>query len=246
MSLRIIKKSAFLWVFLASSHVSGEEIRARADIGVSVSEIYTDNRCLVKDNKEEGWTTSVSLNSGSGLGYSREGSRASFSLDGALQINTDKNDRVACGASSSRTGGRLSPRLRAKGNVELIEQILFVDASASARQTALDPFSISSDAETSRQNRNTTYNYKVSPYLKGRIKDFAQGVLRFNYDDQFNSEDGVDNSSRSSATLDIDSITDSKLSWGVSGNYARESYDQNNLNANRNNDFASASARLGY
>lgn len=243
---RAFIKGVFLWFFLASVDVNAEEIRTRADLGISVSEIYTDNRCLVRDDKEDAWSTSVSLNSGSGLGYSRQGSRASLSLDGSVQINTDKDDRAGCDTSGSRTGSRFSPRLRANGKVELIEQILFVDASASARQTTLDPFSISDENETSRQNRNTTYTYKVSPYLKGRIKDFAQGVLRFNYDDQYNSEDGVDDSSRSSATLDIDSISDSKLSWGISGDYTRESYDQNNLNEGRDNDFASASARLGY
>ncbi len=241
---KLIHPTACSVLLAAGTCPAGAAWEATAD--VSVAETYTDNRCLSESDEKGEWITSLTPQAA----LQGESARASLSLQASVEMNSQNNKRGEC--SSSRFGDdgnndRVNPRLSANGSLEVIRQMFFIDASASARQNAIDSFSSFSDSNLSaRGNRNTTYSYSVSPYFVSRIKDIASVNLRTSYSVQSNSAREVDDSIRESANLSIQGISDSRLSWGLNGNYSREDYDESRLQPGEESELASASATLGY
>ncbi|MBR9912433.1 MAG: TIGR03016 family PEP-CTERM system-associated outer membrane protein [Gammaproteobacteria bacterium] len=241
---KLIHPTACSVLLAAGTCPAGAAWEATAD--VSVAETYTDNRCLSESDEKGEWITSLTPQAA----LQGESARASLSLQASVEMNSQNNKRGEC--SSSRFGDdgdndRVNPRLSANGSLEVIRQMFFIDASASARQNAIDSFSSFSDSNLSaRGNRNTTYSYSVSPYFVSRIKDFADVTLRASYSDQSNTARAVDDSARESANLSIQGVSGSRLSWGLNGNYSREDYNESQLLPGEENELASASATLGY
>lgn len=214
----------------------------KSGYGVNVREVFTDNVCLSEDNKKSEFITTVTPN------FSIKGSsgRAKLNVYGAMEVNnlTDSNKCSSNGGNDDN----LNPRLSGNGTVELVSNLLYIDGTANIQQNSINPFEPSGDSNLNRNdNRNTTYDYSVSPYLIHRFSDVAKLNVRYTYDDQENSESAVGNSDQQSVFASLTSLPGwSKLSWGLQGNYQKVSYDEDSSTPDQQDELSSVSFNLGY
>lgn len=210
--------------------------------GVNVKEVYTDNVCLSSDDEQSEFITTVTPT------FSINGSsaRAKLNLFGALELNslTDSNKCSSVGNNDDN----VNPSLNGTGTIELLSDFLYVDGAAHIQQNSIDPFQASGDTNVNRNgNRNTTYDYSVSPYLIHRFNDVAVFNLRYTYDNQENSQSVVGSSEQQLATASLGSLPGrSRLSWAVLGNYQKLSYDEDSSTPNQQDELSSVYLNLGY
>ncbi len=226
----------FVVVCLVALPGTGQAAQWRVNSGVSVSERYSDNDNLSETNKKSKFVTVVSPDisvAGSG------GGRIDYDVLAAL-THRESSD----GEDST------NPRLNGNANVELVDQMLFFDASSTINQNRVDPFRSTGDDDVSRSrsdNVTTTYSYTLSPYLVGRINSFADMELRYSYDEQWNSESDVSDSSRQAVSFNLNSGRDfANFDWGLVGNYSKIDTDDSDTGQSNDDELKSADLRLGY
>lgn len=208
----------------------------RVNSGLGISERYSDNDNRSATDKKDKFVTVVSPDislSGSGGGKVRYDVLASVNH----HESSDGNDST-------------NPALNGSANAELIDQILFFDLSSTINQNRVDPFRSSGDDDVSRSrsdNATTTYSYTLSPYLVDRINSFADMELRYSYDEQWNSDSEVSDSSREAVSFKLNSGSDfSVFDWGLVGNYSKVDNDDSDTAQSNNDELKSADLRLGY
>lgn len=209
----------------------------RVSSGVGVSERYTDNDNLSATDKKTKFVTVVSPDislSGSG------GGKVDYDVLASLvhHESSDGNDST-------------NPALSGNANAELVDNIFFFDVRSIINQNRVDPFRTTGDDDFSRSqsdNVTTTYSYTLSPYLVGHINSFADVELRYSYDEQWNSDSDVSDSSRQAVSFNLNSGRDfSVFDWGLVGNYSKTDTDDNDSSGQSNDDeLKSADLRLGY
>lgn len=210
----------------------------RSSVGLKAGETYSDNAGLSQRNKNDDFVTVVTPN----IKIDGRGARANLNVRSALEFNSQDDNN----------GDNFNPQLRAHGDVELIEDFFFIDADATARQTAIDPFVATDETSiNTRDNSTTTYQYGVSPYISSHLKDYASYQLRYSYDEQMNRGGALDDSNRESALFNLNSGEYfGRLSWGLVGSYSATDYNDAvgaiSPTDNSDNEFISASLRLGY
>ena len=209
----------------------------RVSSGVGVSERYSDNDNLSATDKKDKFVTVVSPD---------------ISLEGSGGGRIDYDVLAALTHHESSDGeDSTNPRLNGNANAELVDRILFFDASSTINQNRVDPFRSTGDDDVSRSrsdNVTTTYSYTLSPYLVGRINSFADMELRYSYDEQWNSDSDVSDSSRQAVSFHLNSGQDFKaFDWGLVGNYSKtDDDDDGNTNQNDDDKFSSADFNVGY
>ncbi|BBB28747.1 TIGR03016 family PEP-CTERM system-associated outer membrane protein [Neptunomonas japonica] len=193
---------------------------------VTLSEIYTDNADLSHDQQKSELITTITPN----LSLQGKGGRANLTLNASLEVNNSS------GASSS-----FNPRLGADGDVEILEDFLFVDASANITQNTIDAFRPSgTDRLSDTDNTTNTYNYQLSPHFTQRYKGVAELTGRYTYNYQLNSDNDVGDSSSQAFVLSLDNGTDfTQLTWGGTLNYKDSGGDSSS-------ELLSTDASLGY
>jgi hypothetical protein len=209
---------------------------------------YTDNVCLSKNNKKQEWIGLVTP----AVQVTAEGSQANLYLDGAVEFNTlsdSKLENLGCNAQGFGNRSQIAPSLRAAADAVLVEQWLYLDGNAFIDQNEVTPFASGGGDSINRTgNTNTTYNYKLSPYLSHRFKDLASVNLRYTWDEQNNTEKIVRDSTEHSALALIENVAGtSRVLWGVQGDYSKVSYsDTPNQVANQDSELKSAQLNVGY
>lgn len=201
---------------------------------LSVGAIYTDNAELAPDHERSDIFTvvrpSVSL-----LG---RGARASLMLNGALEFNDLGGD-----------SDNVNPYLNTLGNVELLDDFLFIDAYARAYQSTVNPFRAYGDTPVNRaENSETTYVWGLSPYLKKRFASFANFEARYRADEQTSANDRFDDSTQRHFTASLVSGTDfGRIDWGLHGQQRETDYDNNaGTGYGQSNKLSDVDLRLGY
>ena len=134
--------------------------------------------------------------------------------------------RAAAGGQFGSNREQFAPRLYGSADAILVEQWLFIDANANIYQNEITPFASGGGDSLNRTgNTNTTYDYSISPYVSRRFKDVAELTLRYTWDDQYNTQDIVGDSSQQSVNFLLASVPGvSKFSWGLQGDYSKTSY----------------------
>jgi hypothetical protein len=226
----------FLAVSLVGLPYTALATQWRVSSGVGVSERYSDNDNLSATDKKSKFVTVVSPDislAGSG------GGKITYDVLASLSHN-----------ESSDGSDSTNPALNGNANAELIDQILFFDVSSTINQNRVDPFRSTGDDAVSRSqsdNVTTTYSYTLSPYLVGRINSFADMELRYSYDEQWNSESDVSDSSRQAVSFNLNSGRDFAIfDWGLVGNYSKVDTDDSDNGQSNNDELKSADLRLGY
>lgn len=104
--------------------------------------------------------------------------------------------------------------LAAQGRAELVEQHLYVDARASIGQQSQSAFGQqTTDANLANPNRVEVASLSVSPYLLGRIGNFADVQLRGNAQET-RAKDSVTGDSRGfGGSLRLDGLSSGQLRW---------------------------------
>ena len=201
---------------------------------LSVGGIYTDNARLTPDHERSDFITVVRP-SASLVG---RGARASVVLSGALEFNDLGGD-----------SDNVNPFLNALGNVELVEDFLFIDAYARAYQTTVDPFRAYGDTPLNRaENSETAYMWGISPYLRKRFGSFANFEARYRTDDQISADNRFDDSTQQHLSASLTSGSDfGRIDWGLHAQQRRTEYSNNaGTGRGQDNEFSDADLRLGY
>lgn len=133
---------------------------------VSVEGTYTDNVSLTP-NKKADFVTRLSP----GITLDGKSGRASASLNYQWQHYSYAENSAL--SNQQRT-------LVAKGQLELVEQWLFLDGSHNIAQKSVSAFGKQSVGnELINSNRSETAAYSISPYIKGRLASVADYQLRY-------------------------------------------------------------------
>jgi uncharacterized protein (PEP-CTERM system associated) len=134
---------------------------------VSSDFTYTDNVALVKNNKQSDFVTRLSP----GIEIHGKGGHVKGNLKYQWQQYFYAKD-------SDRNGQQRA--LNADGQVELIDQWLYLDGRGSISQQAISAFGTqSANNDSVNVNRTETSTYQWSPYIQGRLAGFADYLLRY-------------------------------------------------------------------
>lgn len=217
----------FVVLFFSAQPVDAAEWST--SFGVAPQIAYTDNVCLDDGNKKSEWIGIVAPN----LRLQGTGARASVSFNGSLRFNTLDNNDTQCENRGGNDAESPIPSGSFYATSELIRNLFFIDADASARQNSVNEFAGSgSDGLNRSGNLNTTTRYSVNPYIDRRLKDVAALNVSYLYDEQQNSENVVGDSTQQRADFSLDSLADTSLGWRVDGYWDEVDYDEQ-IDANR-------------
>ena len=152
----------------------------RSTKGVRVNTTYTDNRDLSDDNEKGEFSLGVTPS----LGITGRGARLTLDFRYAPGLRF----RQSGDTSLTQTGA-------ASLNSELYEDVLFLDASANARQSLKNSFGRSGGDDVNRDDNTTqSYTYSVSPYTRHRFGSYADSTLRYTYDGVINTSSDTNSS----------------------------------------------------
>ena len=233
-----------LGLVIANGAVAAEWT-TNASVGTSL--VYTDNACLSNDNKQsETYATATPR-----AGIRGEGRRANLSLSASLTgmtLSDGKLEDLGCSPRGDRERDNYFPRIIGNAFAELVEQWLYLDASVNVSQNDVNPFAPGAgDPEDRTGNTNTTYRYSISPYVSRRFKDAANLLLRYTWDDQYNTKDVVGDSSRQNVQFRLDSVPGtSKFSWGLQADYDEIDYSERAGQPDTTSELKSAQFNLAY
>lgn len=195
-----------------------------------LAETYSDNITLAPPGSEE---TDFVSQINPGVFLRGQGGRVKLNINYTLQNTIYANDGNR-NASNHQLG--------AKGNAELVKDIFFVDASSSISQQIVNAEGRVGLDNLNVGNTANVFTYGLSPYLKLRFDNYADGELRF-------SDDHVENQSSSISDAELQQYTAhlnngsrfSRLHWNAD-------YQQRDLIRSSNNDahYESANADISY
>ncbi len=248
--------SVALGCALAQNTLAAADWNASASIAPSI--LYTDNVCLDNtDQKESLQWSGIGLLTPSGS-VSSEGSRASFSLNGSVALNTLSNSQLKeddCAGGFDSNREQFAPNINAVGSAKLIEDWVTVSANATANQNEVSPFVAGGVDELNRNgNTNTFYRYSVSPVVSRRLKGAAKYNVRYTYDEVINTQDVVSDSTSNAVSANLANDKSSQVSWNWLGNYRKVEFSDSDLiNVNtgfvvprQDTELKSAGLQLGY
>ena len=179
-------------VLLASC--SAQALEWQRDASVGLRSFYTDNFCLSRDDQEGQVVSNLTLNPGTAL--SHEGARARVNFNGRIDLNSLDNIDNECAnvGSAAGVGGRfvnrepVIPNGSLNATFLLIDDFLTLESHARAGQNAINPFVPGgNNAINGRGNTNLTYIYGVGATANRRLGSTTEFLLRYRYDEQFNS-----------------------------------------------------------
>lgn len=165
---------ASVWV-IASAGAFGQEAslepasaRALSIVPrVSITETFTDNVRLVNTGRQSDQITELSP----GVRISKDSGRLKGVFDYAL-------NQVEYAQSPSLSHSQTA--LNTLGTLEAIDNWLYVDFSGAIAQQSISAFgTLSNDNAANNANRTEVSNYRLSPYLRGRLGDVANYEARY-------------------------------------------------------------------
>ncbi|MCZ8075681.1 MAG: TIGR03016 family PEP-CTERM system-associated outer membrane protein [Paucibacter sp.] len=194
-----------------------------------VMQTWTDNNRLSSTNKDAALLTT--LTPGISISTTRGAIRGSldYSLNGIVYTKSDEKARV-------------QHSLAAKGVAELIDNLFFVDASASVSQQAASAFGVQTvDPSLANANRRETATVSVSPRIQGRIGSVANFELRANTSATNVSDAVIGDSHANGGNLRISRAGRAALTWSLDASTQKSSF-----KTGAQNRVSSATASLGY
>ncbi len=229
---------------ITTSSIGGEW---RGGAGVTPGLIFTDNVCLSSDNKQSELIATAAPD----IYLNTEGRRFNLGLAAAVEINSLSDERlVELNCQGGAFGGRsqFNPRGNLNLQTTLVDQWLYLDASASAQQSSVSPFFATGDDTLNRTgNANTVYSYGIAPRIQRRFKDFAELLLSYSLNEQSNSSDLVNDTRSQTAVVDLNSQGEGgAFFWRIRGDYNLLEYSQSVALQERDNELSSVRATTGY
>lgn len=199
------------------------------DASVGLGGYYSDNICRSPSEKEGKAVGTVTPR----VSLRGEGSRANLALNAAVEYNTLGNSSLECPQGGA--GGQLTnretfvPRISFFGEAEAVENWLFLEADASAAQNPINPFAAGGgDNINATGNTNITYRWGVGGRIDRRFNEQWSALLRYNYNEQYNSVNQVlGDSKEDRVELNIGMTPGvSRFTVGLVGQYSEISFDE--------------------
>ncbi len=196
--------------------------------GITVSTVFTDNVGLKENNQESDIIPTFAPY----WSIRGKGGRVNFDMVGTSELKDVGGGNQANNFS-----------YQAHADAELIERIFFIDADATAARNAIDPLSASgSDNLNETTNATQTYSTKISPYVKGRVKTFANFEARYTYN--YVTSEEIDNGDTRSRDFSVSLDSGPKFGdviWGI-----KASDRTTDSQSGNSTDKSSVNLNLGY
>ena len=173
---------------------------------LQVRETWSDNVLLESEaNAKSSFIHEVTP----GFRLSHRGPRLVLNSTYQLNYYNIQNDDV-------RNTNRSSRLLRADGKASVVEQLLYVDATASIQQRAVSPFAQEVEGGGYiTSNRQEVKAWRISPYLVHRFGASATGELRYVRDSVDAGLSGLGNTDGDTLSLNLNSGSNFRtLGWG--------------------------------
>lgn len=157
----------------------------------SISETYTDNVGLSSTDPESDFITQLSP----GLSVTGKGRRLVANINYTMQNYLYANNS---GANSTNHA------LQADTTAELVERIVFLDVSSTISQQLIDRTATFSESSVNLTgNTADVITYRVSPYVKHHLGNYADALARYEYSVVDNSDNSrrVDGGTGADRTL---------------------------------------------
>ena len=174
---------------------------------LELSETYTDNVALREDAFKQGqWVTEITP----GFQVNMRGPRLTMDAHFRLQYFAMPDNDISGTNRSARSG---QGALRAN----VIDDLLYVDASAGIAQRGVSPFGqIITDNNFASANRAEVKTWRVSPYLVHRFGPRANAELRYAHDEVDAGSSGLGNTTGDLLSLQVTSgVAFRTVGWGV-------------------------------
>ncbi|KQQ87049.1 TIGR03016 family PEP-CTERM system-associated outer membrane protein [Massilia sp. Leaf139] len=162
---------------------------------LSLTETYTDNVALQSDaNKQAEWVTEATpgitvLGQNSRVQLSARARASFYKYSGGEPIGTRSNNS----------------QYDANGRLKVVDELLYVDAFASAGSRAVSAFGPRSANGFSDENTTDVSTWRISPYLTRRFGNFAAATLRYTHDSTKTDNSVFGNSSADGVIFDLGS-----------------------------------------
>ncbi len=216
---------------------------------LSVGTVYSDNICLVSDDKEGKAVGTVTP----GISLRGQGNRTNVNLRAAAEYNTLGNSSLQCpqGGAGLNVTNRESwvPRLDFTGELEAVENAIYLESTASASQNPINPFVAGGDDNINGVgNTNINYSYGAGVRLDRRHNDQWASLVRYNYNEQRNSvNQALGNSVEDLVTFDVGMIPSvSRFSAGVRGRYSEVTFEGTAIQPEFTNRLSRAELRAAF
>ncbi|MDZ7752492.1 MAG: TIGR03016 family PEP-CTERM system-associated outer membrane protein [Gammaproteobacteria bacterium] len=198
---------------------------------LSIQETYTDNIDLAPQGEERSdFVTSINP----GLGLSGRGGRVNVNLQYTMQNLRHKRDDI---------GDSTNHQLQAGGDVELIEQMLSVNARATASQQNRDNRGrIATSNISNTGNREDVYTFAITPVFRHHFGKYADTEASTTYDWVENGGDGDASTSGGFQARMNSGRYFARVPWSIS--YSTRTLD--GADGGEDNEFESLSGTLTY
>lgn len=195
---------------------------------ISVSQTLTDNGRLEKDGQAEAITQVTPA-----VRVSARGPRVQGSIDYAL-------NGVVYARESDRS--TIQNRLSLRGSGELVENHLYLDASAQASQQLTTAFGQPTPGGLPGGDTTQVYTYTLSPYVVGRLGSVANLTARVTHSQTITPDASRFGATTDSAQLALNSGSSfSRLGWALVATRTVSDYD-----ASRRTEADSVLGTLSY
>lgn len=203
---------------------------------LNLQETYTDNvRLATSGNEKSDFITQINP------GISVSGTGSHLKLNGSY---TMQNIFYASDSGSNSINHQLS----ANGNVELLDDLFFVDGRASISQQNISAFGPQTIDNTNiTGNRTDVKTYSISPYIHLHFKNFASLESRYTHDAVSTGSGGLSDSQSDRILLSLNSGTDfGRLGWGLNYSKQRIGFDSQSSTTQSSTDLETYSGNLSY
>lgn len=193
----------------------------------SVTQTLTDNTLLDDARKRSDAITEVTV----GVSLASRGRVRGF-LDYQLT-----------GSVHARESGEnnVSNSLRAGMSAVLVDNFLFLEASASIAQQTVSAFGVQGTGNNTDRNRTEVRSYTITPSTRGLIGNWARYDARWTRTQQSAATSEVGDSTEDSVAVTLSSATASRVGWALSAVQQRSDFD-----AGRSTDTKHAKGTLSY
>lgn len=176
---------------------------------VSVRETYTDN---VAQQSEEFARSQIITDISPGFSLAENSRRLKLGANAQFHLFGYTNDDPA----AKRYLANSSYQYDASGQLEAIERLLYVDASASRQRASTSAFGQLTNAAYSNVNRTDISTWSISPYLRHRFGTFVDATARFTRDSVEGGTVGFGNSMSSTRSVLLVRPGDNAFGWKLS------------------------------
>lgn len=183
----------------------------RVSYGANAEATFTDNVDLDPDGEKD---AALILRSGPSISITADAARIQGAFSGNFFLVQEISDSAETNIDADVVGSFTA---------ELVDQLAFVDASASVSRVLIDNRESQSGSDANTTNQEFVQAYRLSPYLRFDHGGFASSEVRYRASAVFIDSDDASNTITNEISGQLNSGRDfSFLGWGISASASEE------------------------